>query len=452
MDKFIEFYNKLEMKKIQNKDELFLSNDNPLNDFFIHEDNKFGKTYKIIYKYFIKLQNEKVEKLLDKKILKGVFDSNCKIKVNVQQINEKEIFKLNLDEKISFIDILFNSSYRKILDISPIRYNSYREYVINYDFLESVLTDLLLRNKKLLNDNIIEFIYNNELFNNQINNLITSFKKRYKCKNLIISDKISIYKFCIGNKNIHLYKEIIIDFIELFKFLNNNRKENKDYKGDYIKEEEKLINIVPNIKDVTSENFKKLFEGQDGLTVDKTSEIFEYYLKVIFDDIKVEIKKYQNKLDENSKESINKYNEKEKKHIINKKDFAYAIRLFVSLVLLFEENKENKIKYNNNNIINYLKSEDLWKKEIYNNDKFDGNLNEFKLMNFHIDQIIPLYEELGKDIEDNFFDDVKRQIKNEEPDEEEEVEEEENERKSSHEEEEEESENQNDNQNVQERY
>ena len=35
------------------------------------------------------------------------------------------------------------------------------------------MTELLLKNKKLSNDNITEFNYNNEAFNNRVTNLIT---------------------------------------------------------------------------------------------------------------------------------------------------------------------------------------------------------------------------------------------------------------------------------------
>ena len=100
------------------------------------------------------------------------------------------------------------------------------------------MTGLLLTNKKLLNENITEFIYNNELFNNTITDIITLFIKRYLYKeHIIISDKIIIYKLYIENQgNIKLYKNIINDFIELFKFLNNKRKENLEKNQD-IKEE-----------------------------------------------------------------------------------------------------------------------------------------------------------------------------------------------------------------------
>ena len=107
-DDFIEFYNNLKIKEIKIKSKL--SSSEHLNDFFIDENNKFGKTYKEIYKFFINQQNDKIKNLLDLKIERGVFDINCLKGINIQQINEKEIFTLNLPKKVTFIDILFNST------------------------------------------------------------------------------------------------------------------------------------------------------------------------------------------------------------------------------------------------------------------------------------------------------------------------------------------------------
>ena len=69
-----------------------------------------------MYKNFAKEQNEKLEPLLDNKIEKGIFDNNCKNRINIQQIDEEEILTLHFPKKVSFIEILFNSSYRKIID------------------------------------------------------------------------------------------------------------------------------------------------------------------------------------------------------------------------------------------------------------------------------------------------------------------------------------------------
>ena len=98
-------------------------------------------------------------------------------------------------------------------------------------------------------------------------------------------------------------------------------------------------------------------------------------------------------------------------HLISKQDLAFALRLFMSLVLFPEEDKENKIKKNNNNVINYFKSADLWPKDKYINSDFDKILNDLKLFNVKICQIIYLYEVLGKDIKDNEFENIKKMSK-----------------------------------------
>jgi len=277
------------------------------------------------------------------------------------------------------------------------------------------MTELLLENKKLLYEEVTEFIYNNEVFSNQITNLITLFKKQYNTKNIDIFDKVTIYKFYEDNKiNSLLCKNMIEGFIELIKYLNDKKKENADKINNInIIEETKIYEVVEKLNDnnILPNNFIKLFEKNDCLTIGKTVEIFLYYLKLNFDLIKEELKNYQNELDENSKEVINNYYQKQ--HPISKKDFSCAIRLFISLILFLEEDKENKIKLNTNNLINYLKASDFWSNDVYENDDFNKNLNELKSINAQVSQIINLYEYLGRDIEPNFVEEVIKQIEKE---------------------------------------
>ena len=127
----------------------------------------------------------KLEKLLDEKIDKGIFDISCKNKINIQQIDENEIFTQNLPKKISFLYILYNSSYRKILDSISREYEVYKEFEINYDLIEKYMTELLLSNKKLLNSNITEFIDNTELFSNQVTDIMSTFYKNIMLKALV---------------------------------------------------------------------------------------------------------------------------------------------------------------------------------------------------------------------------------------------------------------------------
>jgi hypothetical protein len=411
IDKFIEFYNSLDDIKDKSCNNNKLSIDNKLGDFFIDENNSIGMTYKYIYKKFIKIQNEKLEPLLDIKVSKALFDNNCKIRINIQQIDERNIFTLQLPKNVSIIDILFNSSYRKILDSNNLNNKSYREYEINYDIIEENMTDLLLNNKKLFNEQITEFIYNNELFSVHLTSLTTSFKERYIYTDITIFDKVVLYKFSEENKaNINLSKNMVNDFVTLLKYLNGQRKEKN--KESEIKEEDKIsILIENNLKDSVKPEFIQIFKNNDGLTVNKASSIFNYYLKTVFENIKTELDKYQEKLSDTSKETINNYYKKEDP--INKKDIAYAIRIFATLVLSQEKDKKNKIQSNHNNLVNYLRVSELWAKDIYDNPDFNKKLNELKLWNVEVNQAIPLYEYLGKDIENEFFEDVKKRIENE---------------------------------------
>ena len=404
IDKFIKFYNDLKLKDIKGTD-LQLSKTNNIKDFFIDSNNKYGKTYINIYKDFAKQQNEEIDDLLDIKINQGIFDKNCKNKVNIQQINENEIFTLELPEDNSLIDILFNSSHRKILDSENLNHKLYKEYEINYDYIEEKLTDLLLKNKKILNDNIIEFIYNNETFNNKLTNFITEIK-RYCFTDINDDDKVAIYKFCTDNpNNKNMYKCIIQDFKSFIKFLNDN------YKEKAIMEEEKIYEVITKFKENIdiSENFIELFKPNDSLKVGKIYEIFQYFLKVVYNDISDDIKIYNEDVSEESRDKIENYYKVNR--LLSKQDLAFAIRLFMSLVLFPEEDKENKIKKNNNNVINYFKAPDLWPKDKYINSDFDGILNDFKLFNVKICQIVYLYKTLGKDINDNEFDNIKKMIK-----------------------------------------
>jgi len=202
IDDFFGFYNKLERKDGKGKI-IKLSNENHLINLFIADDNAIGKN---------KIQN-------------GIFDNNYRSKINIQQIIEKEIFTFTLAERISFTEIVFNSSYRKVLDDVHGNYESYKEYEINYDMIEEIMTDYLLKNKKLLNyENINDIIYNNKVFSNDVTNYISLFNKNYNCKNIDNDNKISIYKFNMDNRNYTiLCKDMIYEFITLIKILNEKK-------------------------------------------------------------------------------------------------------------------------------------------------------------------------------------------------------------------------------------
>ena len=120
IDDFFDLYNSFEFK-VKNNDlnveKLELNiNKNYICDFLLIDENKYGKTYKKIYEKYIEMQNKELENLLDIKIDKRIFNDNCKIRINAQQIKENEIFTFDLPKIFNFISVLCNSSYRKIID------------------------------------------------------------------------------------------------------------------------------------------------------------------------------------------------------------------------------------------------------------------------------------------------------------------------------------------------
>ena len=403
INEFINFYNSLNIKDEKNN-ELKLSNTNKLSNFFIDENNEYGKSYIKIYKKFIEIQNTELSELLDIRIENEIFNINCKNKINIQNANENEVFLLNFPKKYSFIDITFNSSFRKIIFNNDC--DSYSQFEINYDIIEERMTEILLKNKKLFNDYISNFVYKNEDLIIENTDIITKFNEQFLIEEINLFDKVILYQFYDNNKeNTNLFKKIFEDFIQLIIFLNNNRIQ----KHTEIKENEKIYEILKKLEDKISDEFRDIFKDKENLTINKTTNLFKYYLIFVFIIIKRDFKSYQIKLEENKIIEINKYFEKE--HLITKDIFKNTIRLFISLFLSREKEIENKIKNNYNNIFSYLTISDIWDKPIFTKKEFNQEINEIKNLNIQINQILDLYELLGDDINDNYFDDVKAQIK-----------------------------------------
>ncbi len=408
------------MKK-DSKNTLKLDKNNKLSDFFVDNNTDIGKSYKEIYLKFIKKQNEELNPLLKIKIDNEIFEKNCTKKVNIQNINEKEIFTLKLPENFPFIDIIFDNSYRKtIIDHD---YKSYNQFDIDLDNIEDTMTELLLKNKKLLNDIIINFIYKNEDLNFKNNDVITIFNNNpsIKLEKIDLNDKVKLYEFYDSNhENINLLLTIINDFTQLIIFLNNNK--NNDKISDKIsgtKEISETFKILNEIE--ISEDFKKIFEeGEEdkkkNLTINKTTNLFIYYLRLIFDKkIKDEFNKYQIELEDKKKNKIEKYFKNENL-LIGKEIFRNAIRLLITLYLYKENDKEEKIKKNTNNVVNYLNIKDIWIDISTNKKEFKEELKDIKKLKIQINQILYIYELLTDDKtkeEDNkYYDEVIKEIEN----------------------------------------
>ena len=328
-------------------------------------------------------------------------------KINVQNIiREDEIFVTKNDFSIQ--NELFNYSYRKVIINED--YSEFNKYEINLEYIEEIMTDKFLKNKKLISDEIFEFKYKNEDLEFKNKDICTKFKEKINQEDLSLNDKIILYEYFEENKGIvDLHLKLLDDFTNLIIYSNENI--------DKIEEtsKTKICNLLEGLEFISSD-FKEIFKDKNNFTIYKILNIYEYYQILCFNKVKEKLNKYQEKIsDEKQINAINNYIEKDLKASKNiKKNLEIAFRKFILCFLSKEKNMEYKIKLNKNNIKNYLEIEDLWSKDFYKKNEFYQELKKFKNLDIKINNVIPFYEKCFNNMYKNYFDDVKTELNNRE--------------------------------------
>ena len=205
--------------------------------------------------------------------------------------------------------------------------------------------------------------------------------------------------------------------------INNNKI------SDKIGGKNDIANTFEFLGDKITDNFKEIFKKEkkensennqnqrsNNLTIGKTTNLFLYYLRLIFDKIiKTKFQKYQiNKkkedIDEKKRNKINKYFDDDNNHLIKKEIFRNSIRLLITL-FLYKNDNEQKIKENKNNIVNYLNIKDIWVDISTNKSEFLEELRKIKKLNIQLNQILAVYDLLTCDKDDEkYYNEVEKEI------------------------------------------
>ena len=381
---------------------LSLTPASPLFKFLIVDENEFSKTYKDFYKQFIYKHNEIVEKLLDAK--SKIFDvqNQKKDKINIQNITKEDDIFITKNDLIQ--NLLFNYSYRKIIING--KYSDFNKYEIDLEYIEEIMTDKLLKNKKLISDEIFEFKYKNEDLEFKNKDICTKLKEKIFEEELNINDKTIIYEYFQKNKgDVNLHLKLLDDFANLIHYTGENI--------DKIEEasKTKICDLIEKLEFI-SDDFKEIFKENNIFNINKLLNIYEYYQILCFNKVKDKLNEYQEEINEQEiKNAISKYIENDlKANKIIKTNLEIAIRKFILCFLTKENNKENKIKQNKNNIKNYLEIEDLWNKDFYKKNEFYQELKKLKDLGIKVNNVIHFYEKCFKNMHKNDFDDVKAEL------------------------------------------
>ena len=389
-NKFIELCNK--NKKIAN-----LKSNSSLFSFFIEE-----KKAPIFYEKLMKIQNDVVKPLLAKKIQSGEFNAIDQEPANIQNIyNKNELFTFDLPENVgTFNNLILNCSIRQCYNLNnennaAIDYlnGKYKEYNINYNLLEKILADILLKNKRVLScKNIIGITYKNEKKIDN-NSTIIDFKKKYKPVDLSSDDKEYIIK-CYSEYLKNRCLDFLKDIEKLMAFLNMNKIIETSI-SKVIESNKKRFPFS------LSEDIISFFQEYDNnFEMNKLYNIMVYIEKKVFDDVKEKIKPNQEKLGENIKKSVENYfqlNDNNNKIYVKKKNLTGVLRKLMTRFIVFEKDFK---KIMNENFGNYLECDDLWDgcSEININSKeFSEELGKMKNFNIKLNNVLDLYELLGGD-------------------------------------------------------
>ena len=144
---------------------------------------------------------------------------------------------------------------------------------------------------------------------------------------------------------------------------------------------EDIVNGLPTYVNI-KESFKIFVSNRNEFRLDNILELYQYIemktFKVIIENLPIT---YKEELNQNQKEKIKKYFTEKKELLITKEILQIALMRFI-IRYLSGTRQDIDIKNEEDLIIRLQYREDIWDKEVMNNEKFDDEI--YEIMNFSI--------------------------------------------------------------------
>ena len=374
--------------------------ENPLNYFLVNNGDKEGMFLASAYEYLIQCQNDFIDQILLYNQTSGIlncYKSQLEQEIYIQDATDEEI--INIDEKIykKLNDLVKECSMRKIFnDDDEINYKNYNDIIYNYDYIEEELAKEILPRLKKFKSKIkfVTFLY--EGFRGENSSILIEFKNKYIQRELTNEEKKYIYEFLEGNNNNSKFYNDVFSSLQILmkEIINDNYSQDEliyniiEKLSKYIKLNEELIQLLQKHKN---------FGDQKIFTVMTIVSIFEYFEKLCWEDIRKNVlQDYQIELSEEIKNHIfNYFDKNENEKIINKKDFATAIRKLISRYISgLRQDIEIDSKLE---LRQYILREDLWDKKKIENEAFSKEINEICSNKIKIGHCFNLYNLVGEE-------------------------------------------------------
>ena len=276
-----------------------------------------------------------------------------------------------------------------------INYRNYNDIIYDYDYIEDNLAnEILLRIKKFKSTiKFMTFLY--EGFRGGNSSILIDYMNKYIQRDLSNEEKKSLDDFLDGNNNSNFYNEIFSSLQILMKEIINDNYSQNEIIYDIIEKISKHIKLNQELVQFLKKH--KGLGNKNAFTVTTLVPIFEYIEKLCWEDIKKNVlPDYQLEINEDIKNHIlNYFNENKDKKLIDKRNFAIALRKLISRYL---SGLRHDIDIDSNrNLKLYISKEDLWDKDIINSEEFDKEINEILSIEIKIGQCFNLYNLIGED-------------------------------------------------------
>ena len=382
---------------------------------FLNDDGELCKGMYIAsaYQNFITWQNNFLDKLIEPLMQNGIlhhFIKNMGKSIDVQNAKKNET--LNFDKaNESLIEIIFDCSKRNIFTgDNQVNYLNYKQLIYDFDNIEKTLGEIILPGKVKFNstESLRYVTYCFEGFRGNKTSVLSDFVNKYNTVPLSKENKQRIYdtiKDKLKNQKDELSK-ILFSIQLLIYYLTQERKDEKE-------ELKKVIDDLPEYVNISKECMEFIQTQQ--LKVNEIIEAYSYIELLCFTPIVANLRgHYKNKIDDNIIEDINKLFEDKILQIINKVNLASACRKLISryLVSIRDDTDYNE----NNKLVLYINREEMWEKNIWDNnkEKIEQDLAILGNKEITLGQCYALYNALGGDEKQAYTDII---IKNDDEDE-----------------------------------
>ena len=382
---FIKSWDNIKKKSIQYKcrnleKPLDMKIENSLSNFLVDDGDKEGGMFLAsAYENLISWQNIFINEIISKNGMKGILNSyvsKLEQEIFIQDASKDEIINIDDNTYNSLKDLISTYSMRNIFtENNEINYLNYNDIKYDYDLIEEELGKIILPGLKKFKNNQIKFItYLYEGFRGGNSTILVDYNFKYAQRELSDIEKESLFELLQNNQQSKFINDV---FASLQILMNEIVKEN--YEQNYLIY--KVIESLPTYIILNNELvqlFKRKYEYYIDMpdlkvfTINTLVSIFEYFESLCWNNMKKNIPPdYQLDISEDNKKYILEYFEgiKDKKTLINQKNFTTALRRLISRTFIGTR-QEAEIKFDSALKL-YIYREDLWPTGFIDNDLFD---------------------------------------------------------------------------------